>query len=276
MREKLSPEEYKKRKWKMWYQDNREHHIQKELERYRRNRKEEEELLEEIYKDVYDPIPEPIDYDAYYTEKFKKDDLSGWHYSFAWRSSKICFLDWKRIPKYKLPFRVADRKWMSKLYRHIADIEYEAYLYIKPHMEEIKDCYISIEKKLKVRRHPWRYTNWRLKELIEDADINATHICTVTDWIRRNKYIVWMTYLWRNSFIFGDVFVTQTGHEFRISLENNLPWLTPDTVEDIHNLRMEWRRKKGKIPPPLYIVNDAYLIKVKPNEREEYFYITSI
>lgn len=76
MKATLSPEEYRKRKWQMWYQDNREHHIQKELERYRRNKKEEEQLMEEIYKDVYDPIPAPIDYDAYYTEKFKDDDLN--------------------------------------------------------------------------------------------------------------------------------------------------------------------------------------------------------
>ena len=75
MRAKLSPEEYKKWKRQLWYSENREKHIQKELDRQKRIKAEEDALMEEIYKDVYDELPEPIDYDAYYMEKFKSDDL---------------------------------------------------------------------------------------------------------------------------------------------------------------------------------------------------------
>jgi hypothetical protein len=89
----------------------------------------------------------------------------------------------------------------------------------------------------------------------------------------RDKFMVSELYLGRNSFIFWDVLVTWTWNTFRIALENNLPWLTKDTVEEIHSLRMDWRKNKGEKAPPIYIVNDAYLIKIPINERENLFYI---
>ena len=273
MKEELSPEEYKKWKWKMWYQDNREHHIQKELERQKRIKQEEDALLEEIYKDVYDPIPEPIDYDKYYTEKFKSDDVVDGRYHFSRWSSRLKVIRRDKTPKYRRPFRVCDRSWMKRTYEHLADVEYRAYEYMKPHLEETRWCNMLMAKRQQPFKYPVWLTDWKLKELIEESDINHAHICNVTDWMRRDKYIPWMTYLGRNSFIFGDVVVTQTGHTFRISLENNLGWLTPDTVEEIHRLRMERRKKKAKEAPQIYIVNDAYLVRVNPNERESLYFI---
>ena len=74
MREELSKEEFEKRRRAERYQRNKKERIEKQLERYYRNKKEDEELIEEIYKDVYSQLPEPVDLDKYYTEKFKKDD----------------------------------------------------------------------------------------------------------------------------------------------------------------------------------------------------------
>ena len=67
--------------------------------------------------------------------------------------------------------------------------------------------------------------------------------------------------------------VTGTGNLFRIALNNNLSRLTKDTVEEIHQKRMAWIKSKSNDAPPIYIVNDAYLIKIKINERETLFYI---
>jgi len=33
------------------------------------------------------------------------------------------------------------------------------------------------------------------------------------------------------------------GHMFKIALENNLKWLTPDTVEEIHQQRLNYKKE---------------------------------
>lgn len=71
----------------------------------------------------------------------------------------------------------------------------------------------------------------------------------------------------------GDVVVTQTGHMFQPCLENNIPRLTPETIENIHSVRMGRRKKKQKEKPPIYMVCDAYLLKISINERENFYYI---
>lgn len=64
-------------------------------------------MLEEIYEEVYDPLPEPINYDKYYTEKFREDDMTkDGKYRFCWWSSKIIFEDWKFMPKWTKPIRI--------------------------------------------------------------------------------------------------------------------------------------------------------------------------
>ena len=274
MRAKLSPEEYKKWKRQLWYSENREKHIQKELDRQKRIKAEEDALMEEIYKDVYDELPEPIDYDAYYMEKFKSDDLVNWKYIFAWRKSKVLFMKRNRIPKYKKPFRICKRKALDKICENLSNVEIDAYEHLKPYEEEIDKCALILDK----TQFPWKYirrfSEWKLDDIIKNCGVASAHVWNVADWMKRGKYIIGQAYLWRNSFILGDVLVTQTGHLFRISLDNNLPWLTKDTVEEIHNLRMEWRKRKWKTPPPIYIVNDAYLIKVPINERENLYFIS--
>ena len=74
MKAELSPEEFKKWRDKEYYQYNKEKSKTRQLERYYRQKKEEEIMLDEIYKELYDTIPEPINYDKYYASKYKSDD----------------------------------------------------------------------------------------------------------------------------------------------------------------------------------------------------------
>ena len=107
MKGKLSKEEFNKWRQKAYYQWQKEERIKKSLDRYYRNKTEEETIIEDVYKDVYDVLPEPINYDKYYTEKYREDDMDvDGKYRFSWRSSKIIFDYWKFMPRYKKPIRI--------------------------------------------------------------------------------------------------------------------------------------------------------------------------
>mgnify|MGYP003310550433 CR=1 FL=1 len=71
MREKLSPEEYKKWRQQQNYQ-KRKNDI---ADRYKKNKEETEAMIEEIYKDVYDAIPPKLSPDEEYLIKYKKDNV---------------------------------------------------------------------------------------------------------------------------------------------------------------------------------------------------------
>lgn len=73
-KQELSKEEFNKRRVKEWYQWNKKLYSKKQLEKYYKNKAEEEAMIEEIYKEVYDILPEPVSLDKYYLEKFKEDD----------------------------------------------------------------------------------------------------------------------------------------------------------------------------------------------------------
>lgn len=263
MKEKLSPEEFKKRYMRQYYD------AEKKKKEYRKKKEDGLRLMLELF----DEIPDPINRDKYYTEKYRDDDTVKRGYRFAWRSSKLKNINRRTTPRRKQPFRISNRRSMEYSIRLLHDIQCKVYTHLLPHLDEIKDCRYYIHKK----QHPYDFPLWHidepLKTLAQWLDMNPARVMNVADAMIRWKLIVSELYLWRNSFIFGDVVVTQTGNTYRIALENNLPWLTKDTVEDIHSLRMEWRKHKGKIAPPIYMVNDAYLITIQPNEREKLFYI---
>lgn len=273
-KKEMSKEEFELWRRKAYYQLQKEERIEKQLDKYYKNKREEEALLEEIYKDVYDPIPEPINYDKYYLEKFKDDDRdSDNKYRFSWRSSKIIFENWKTIPRYRQPIRIYWRKWVEVSRKNLLKKEIEAYKLLLPHLPELKDERFMLKKKQTLTKYPLRNVNWNLAKITMNSDIAPSHICNVLDAIHRDKYIASEAYLWRNSFIIWDMLVTQTGNKFQPCLENNIPWLTPETVEDIHEVRMQRRKHKGKEKPPIYMVPDAYLVKIPINEWETYFYI---
>ena len=70
----MSKEEFYKWRIKQRYQWNKKEQSKKQLEKYYKNKAEEEVMIEGIYKDVYDILPEPINYDKLYMEKYKDDD----------------------------------------------------------------------------------------------------------------------------------------------------------------------------------------------------------
>lgn len=273
-KKELPPEEFKKRRQDAYYQLQKKERRQKNLERYYRNKKEEEVILEEIYKNVYDVIPEPINYDKYYLEKFKEDDIDcDGKYRFSRRSSKIIFENWKTMPRRKQPIKIYWRKWVKAVINNLLREEWKAYQLLLPHLKELEDAKFSIKKKQGLTKYPLWNVSGKLWELCMNSDVAPSHICNVLDAIHRDKYIISEAYLWRNSFIMGDVIVTQTGHKLQPCLENNIPWLAPDTVDDIHEIRMKRRKKKWKEKPPLYMLKDAYLVQVKVNEREIFYYL---
>lgn len=269
MKEKMWEEAYRDWYHKEYYKENR-----KEIKKkYQEKKREEELLIWELIDEIYADVPEPINRDEYYTQKFRDDDTVKRGYRFAWRSSKLANLNWKSVPKRKKPFRISNRRSMEYSIRLLHDIQYEVYQYLSPHLEEIKNCRNYIYKKQKPYDFPLWYIDEPLKTLAAWLDMNPARVVNVADAMIRGKFMISELYLWRTSFIFWDVLVTQTGNTYRIALGNNLPWLTKDTVEDIHEKRMQWRRHKWKDKPPIYIVNDAYLAKYEPNEREKIFYI---
>jgi len=269
MRERLWPVEYKKRYDKQRYKKQRNLFKQ----RYEEHRDAfNEDMLNEIIDELW-PGNNIINRDKYYLEKFRDDDVKSNWYRFAWRSSRLVRIKWKDLPKQLLPFKVVKVRGMEYWIKNMNEVQNKAYQYLKPHMEEFKDVTLFLQKKQKPYDYPTYATTREFENFVRWGPVNPWHIYLVFDAMRRWKYMASETYLWRNSFIFGDVVVTQTWKLFRIALENNLPWLTKDTVEEIHSLKMDWRKNKWDKMPPIYIVNDAYLIKVHINEREDLFYI---
>lgn len=268
MKEKLSPEEFKKRYRRLYYDK------EKERKKYQEKKADVDKYVWELIDEIYADIPDLINRDRYYTEKYKKDDTKRWAYKFAWRSSKIRRLNRNWLPIQKTPFRISNRKWLDRCMKELLNTQTSVYKYLSPYLKEIKNCAISMHKKQQPYDYPTYTIDEPLNSLCKNSNINTWRIVNVADWMIRDKLIISELYLGRNNFIFWDVLVTWTWNIFRISLENNLPWLTKDTIEDIHEKRMRWRKdKKDMDMPPIYIVNDAYLIKIPINERENYFYI---
>lgn len=274
MKAKLPKEEFNKWRQKAYYERQKKDRTKKSLERYYRNKQDEEILIEEIYKEVYDPLPEPINYDKYYIEKFREDDIDvDGKYRFSWWSSKLIFDNRRFLPKYKKPIRIYWRRWVNAAMNNLLKEEWKAYELLLPHLEELQNAKFWLKKFQTITKYPLWNVSGKLGKLCMNSDIAPSHICNVLSAIQRGKYIVSEAYLWRTNFIMGDVVVTQTGHKFQPCLENNLPWLTPDTIEDIHDVRMKWRKEKWKEKPPIYLVNDAYLVKIPINEWEAYYYL---
>lgn len=263
MKEKLPEDEYKKRYMHREYEKRKEQYKEKYEKKKEEATKELKELCDEIW-----PGNDLTDWDKFYADKFKLDDTwKKWHsYRFAWWSSKLARLKWERIPKQTKPFRIMNRNWMTQLLDKWIDIQHRTYEYLNPLMWELWDSWLFMGKKQQPYKYPLYLSDDKLKAVANNAPVNAAYVYLLFDALRRDKYIFSEMYLWRTSFIFWDVLVTQTWNLFRISLENNLPWLTKDTVESIHESRMKWHKRKKKEAlvkqPPIYIVNDAYLIKV--------------
>lgn len=271
MKEKLSEKEYKKR------YANREYVKRKDLYRkkYEERQAELQKMLLEICDELW-PGNDLTDYDDFYTKKFKIDDtVKDWKYrkyKFIWWSSKLAKIPWAWLPKQTMPFRISNRQWIESAIKEWMKIQHTIYQYLKPLMWELEDSKAIILRRWPPRKHPSYYADDKLRAVAKGAPFNDSHTYMMFEGMKRNKYMLTEMYLGRTCFIFGDVVVTETWNIFRIALNNNLPWLTKDTVEDIHKLRMDWYLGKSKDRPPIYLLNDAYLVKV-PLKWQSLFYI---
>ena len=269
MKATLPPDEYLKR-WQKNYYKKKKDEVKKKGKEKRDQEKREAEAL---FKEVLDEMEWPVDLDKFYFEKYKQDDLdSWWRFKYYWWASRLNFEKASALPKYKSAIRIYERKALNRIVSDLWKMQDRAYEYIKPHLNEISLKDFKLSRKQMFTKAPMRVSWWRMRELIEGTDISNNQICTVASALLRDKYIVNELYLWRVSFLIWDVIISQSGNVFRPMLENNIPWLTKDTVEELHKKRFE-RLNRDINDLSIYALWDAYLIKVHPNERETYFYI---
>ena len=275
MKAKLSKEEFYKRRQKAYYEWQKEERIKKWLERYYRNKWEEEAMLEEIYKDVYDPLPEPINYDKYYTEKFREDDMDvDGKYRYYWRCSRLNLLKPSKLSKYTLPIRIYWRKGVRSIISQLWNMQNKAYEYIKPYIDELNIKDFKLSKKQFFTKAPMWAMSKKMLELTSATDISNNQICTVASALLRDKYIKSELYLWRVSFLVWDIIITQNGNVLRPCLENNIEWLNKDTVISLHDKRVKYLNWEDN-DLQIYILWDCYLLEIHINEREYIYYLVS-
>ena len=273
-KEELWEDEYKKRYWKQRYKDNREYHIQKEINRQREKKKEEDAMIEEIYKNVYDIIPEPIDIDKFYADKYDKDDRDGNNkYKFYRRCSRIIFMKTCKMKNYTRPIKIYNRWRLNLMFSALWKAQDRAYEYIKPHIEKLNIKDFKIPKEQFFTKSPMRTSSELMQKLISSTDIPNNQIYSVASALLRDKYIQTELYMGRLSFLVGDIIITQNGNILRPILENNIPWLTKDTVEELHQKRIDWLKRKTD-DLKVYALWDCYFLKIQPNEWETLFYFT--
>lgn len=134
----LSPEEFKKWRAKAWYQRNKEERQKLQLEYVDRQNEEKEAMIEEIYKEVYDALPEPINYDKYYADKFKEDDTSyEGKYKMSWRATRLHKLKPGTMKAITTPIKIYEEKRLNAMMTNLNKMQDRAYNYIKPHLGEI-------------------------------------------------------------------------------------------------------------------------------------------
>lgn len=268
MKEKLSPEEYKKWFQKETYQRKKEDIAKK----YQEDKAEKEAYIEEIYKEIYDTIPDPPDYNKIYAEKYDADDRDWNHkFRFYWWNSRLNYIKASSLPKYKQPIRVFPRNFTLMMVR-LGDMQDRAYKYIKPHIEELNIKDFKLSRNQFFTKAPMWVAGLKMRKLMEATDISNNQVCSVASALLRDKYIVNELYLWRCSFLVWDVIITQNWNVIRPMLENNIPWLTKDTIEDLHQKRMGYLKRKTD-DLQVYTLRDCYLIKVQLDKKEPWFYI---
>lgn len=269
MKEKLSPKEYQQW-WSKRYYEKKKDYL---AEQYQKKKKEKEIELEELREEILNERPSPVDYDEYYMEKYKDDDTDWqWYYRFYWWYGRLkAMIPW-RCKKIKQPIRIYDKRGLNTLIANVWKYQEEAYQYLKPYINEISEKDFWIWWQQKFTKSPNRWYSWKMRELVDNTDIPRTHLCNVASAMLRDKYIRTEIYLWRVCFLLWDIIISTSWNVFRPMLWQSIPWLTKDTVEEWHNKRQQWLKKKID-ELPVYVLRDAYLMKIQPNERETYFYI---
>lgn len=260
-KEELSPEEYHNFRAREWARRNKKDVAERALKRYHDKKKQEEEMLEEIYNELW-PVPDIRSPDIIYAEKYRKDDVDkDWKFLIYWWLTRMLYLKPHKLPKYKNPIKVSPRSWFIHLVNNNIAKQNEAYEYLLPHLWEISLLQFNLNKKQLISKHPTRKCKHKMLELCKVSNIPTHTLCNVASAMLRDKLIKSMCYLGRVSYLVGDIIISQNGNVFRPSLDGTIPWLTPDTVDELHDKRVDFIRNK-KEGVDVYVLRDCYLSKV--------------
>lgn len=269
----LSPEEFKKWKYKTLYEKNKEERIAKQTALYNNKKAEQEEMYREVMDEVRWDVPEYLDIDKYYLAKFDADDRDSENrHKFYWWCSRLLYMKTNKLKAITQPVRIVSRTSFSNLFSRLWAMQQRAYEYMLPYYDEIDIKDFKLAKKQFFTKRPMWAAKWKIVDLVNATDISQNQIYSVTSAVLRDRYIQSELYLGRANYLVGDIIISQAGHLLRPSLKNNLPWLTEATVDELHEKRMKWLKREID-DLPVYILWDTYLIKMKPNERETYYYL---
>lgn len=261
MKAKLSPEEYEKWYQKEWRIHNKKRKHDWYVKDYAKVKAERDKISEEVLSEIEYKWEKEQTIDEYYIEKFREDDTDWeWRYRYSWRASPLAKINRKRTNYYERPIRIAENYNMNILVKTQSSVQQNVYELIYPHLNEIEPWSFKMAEKQKVTARPMWNMVWKILELAEESWYPKHQICEITWALQKGVYIPEEIYLWHISRIFWDVIVTSMGHMFKIALENNLKWLTPDTVEEIHQQRLNYKKEWDKCR--IYPLYNSYLIKI--------------
>ena len=180
MKAKLSEKEY----WKRYAHREYVKRKKKYKKRYKSQQEELSKMTEEICDELW-PGNDLTDWDKFYTKKFKEDDAKGRAYRFSWRCSRLRRINWARTNKQTTPFRVANRKQMDQLIRDNTKTQNGAYEYLKPHMNDIKDCMLALNKNQLPYNYPVYVSDKELRDVVNESPVNIASTYLVFDAMRR-------------------------------------------------------------------------------------------
>lgn len=77
-------------------------------------------MIEEIYKNVYDVLPDPIDYNKLYAEKYDEDDRDGnKKFRFYRWCSRLNYMKTSKMKKYTQPIRIYNRDSFNLMFSNL-------------------------------------------------------------------------------------------------------------------------------------------------------------
>lgn len=262
MKAELSPEEFSKRYQKNWRAKNKKRKHELYIKRHQREQEERDKISEEIFNEIEYKWEKEQTIDEYYREKFREEDTDWeWRYRYSWRASPLAKLKRARVKCYELPVRITGSDFaLTHLVSMQLDMQWKIYKFVYPHLDEIPAWSFKMAAKQKVTARPMWELRWTILELAKESWYPKHQLCEITRAIQHGVYIPEEIYLWHISWIFWEVIVTSMGHMLKIALEHNLPRLTPDTVEEVRQQRLNYKKRRDKCP--IYILYNAYLIRV--------------
>lgn len=264
MKANLTPEEYERRYQKQWRDKNKKKKHELYIVSYAKQKEERDIISEEVLSEIEYKWEKEQTIDEYYINKFKEEDTDWeWRYRYSWRASPLAKLDRRRVVKYDRPIRITENYWnINILIKKQLSMQWDIYKLIYPRLNEIPLGSFKMSPNQKVTARPMWNMTWRILELAEESWYPKHQICEITWALQKGIYIPSEVYLWHISWIFWETIITSMGHMFKIALENNLKWLTPDTIEDVRQQRLNYKKKWDKCR--IYVLLNAYLIRV-PN-----------